>query len=56
MKRRTWQLSRTEIFKDYFLPYTINEWNKLDPEIKGINSCVRFRNKSLCLIKPTENF
>ena len=29
-------LCRTEIFKTLFLPYTINEWNKLDPEIRRI--------------------
>ena len=38
-------LCRTEIFKNSFLPYTINEWNKLDPEIKRIDSYVGFRKK-----------
>ena len=36
-------LCRTEIFKNSFLPYTINEWNKLDPEIRRIDSHVGFR-------------
>ena len=28
-------LCRTEIFKNSFLPSTVNEWNKLDPEMKN---------------------
>ena len=48
-------LCRTEIFKNYFLPYTINEWNKLDPDIRKIDSYVGFRKKLLSFIKPTEN-
>ena len=31
-------LCRTEIFKNSILPYTINEWNKLDPDISKIDS------------------
>ena len=38
-------LCRTEIFKKTFLPYTINEWKKIDPEICRIDSYVGFRNK-----------
>ena len=38
-------LCRTEIFKNSFLPYTINEWNKLDPDIRKIDSYVGFRKK-----------
>ena len=48
-------LCRTEIFKNPFLPYTINEWNKLDPDIRKIDSYVGFRKKLLSFIKPTEN-
>ena len=48
-------LCRTEIFKNSFLPYTINEWNKLDPDIRRIDSYVGFRKKLLSFIKPTEN-
>ena len=44
-----------EIFKNSFLPYTINEWHKLDPEIRRIDSHVDFRKKLLSFIKPTEN-
>ena len=47
-------LSRTEIFKKSFIPYTINEWNKLDPEIRRIDSYIGFRKKLLSFIKPTE--
>ena len=34
---------RTEILKNSFSPYTINEWNKIDPEIRRIDSYVGFR-------------
>ena len=45
-------LCRTEIFKKKL--YNINEWNKLDPEIRRTDSCVSFRNNLASLIKPTE--
>ena len=45
-------LCRTEIFKNSFLPYTINEWNKLDPEIRRIDLYVGFGKKLLSFIKP----
>ena len=48
-------LCRTEIFKNSFFPYTINEWNKLDPDIRKIDTYVGFRKKLLSFIKPTEN-
>ena len=51
----SFMLYRTEIFKNSFLPYTINEWNKLDPDISRIDSYVRFPKKLLGFIKPTEN-
>ena len=35
-------LCRTEIFKNSLSPYTINEWNKLDPGIRRIDSYVGF--------------
>ena len=40
--------------KTLFLPYAINKWNKLDPEIRRIDSYVGFWNKLLSFIKPTE--
>ena len=48
-------LFRTEIFKNSFLPYTINIWNKLDPEIRRIDSYVGSRKKLLSFLKHTEN-
>ena len=47
-------LCGTEIFKNAFLLYTINEWTKIDPKIRRIDSYVGFRKKSLSSIKPTE--
>ena len=35
-------LCRTEIYKNFFLPYTINEWNK----IRRTGSSVGFRKQN----------
>ena len=40
-------LCRTEIFKKIFILYAINEWNKLDPEIRRTDSYVGFQKKLL---------
>ena len=48
-------LCRTKIFKNSILPYTINEWNKLDPEIRRTDSYVGFRKKLLSFIRSMEN-
>ena len=37
------------------LPYTINELNKLDLDIRRIDSYVGFRKNILCFIKYTES-
>ena len=47
-------LCKTKIFKSSVLPYTINEWNKLDSENRRIDSYVGFRKKLLTFIKPPE--
>ena len=33
--------------KNSFLPYTINEWKKLDTEIRRIDSYIGFRKKNI---------
>ena len=38
-------LCRTRYFKSTFLPYRINNWDKLDPEIRRIDSFVGFQMK-----------
>ena len=48
-------LCKTEIFKNSFLPYKINEWNKLDTGIRRIDSYVGFRKKLPSFIIPTDN-
>ena len=48
-------LCKTEIFKNSFLPYKINEWNKLDTVIRRIDSYVGFRKKLPSFIIPTDN-
>ena len=42
-------------FKNSFLLYTINEWNKLYPETRRIDTQVGFRKKLPSFIKPTQN-
>ena len=45
----------TEILKNsFFAIYTINEWNKIDPENRRIDSYVRFRKTLQSFIKPTK--
>ena len=42
-------LCRTEIFKNFPLAYTINEWSKLDAEIRTIDLYVVFRKNKVLL-------
>ena len=44
---------RTVIFKNSFLPDTINDWNRLDPKIRKID--LGFWKKLLSFVRPTEN-
>ena len=45
---------RTDLFQSYFLPFSINEWSKLDPDIKTLDSHDMFHKKLLTFIKPSE--
>ena len=40
---------RTDIFKNSFFPSVIDEWNKLKPEIRTIDSSLKFRKLILNL-------
>ena len=46
---------RTELFRNSFFPYTVNEWNNLDNIIKSSESHSVFRKKMLNLIRPKCN-
>ena len=46
---------RTTLFQNSFLPFTITEWNKLDTDIKNIDSHAVFRKNFLTFIRPLEN-
>ena len=46
---------RTTFFQNWFLPFTITEWNKLDSDIKNIDSHAMFRKKLLAFIRPLGN-
>ena len=43
---------RTELFRNSFLSFTVNEWNKLDPDIKNSDSYGIFREKLLAFVRP----
>ena len=46
---------RTTFLWNLFLPFTITELNKLDPDIKNIDSHAMFRKKLLTFIRSLEN-
>ena len=46
---------KTELFRNSFLPFTINEWNKLDCDIKDSDSYAILRRKLLAFIRPAGN-
>ena len=46
---------RTDTFKNSFFPNVINEWNKLDEEIKGIESFSLFKVSLLKMGRPHAN-
>ena len=45
---------KSEYFKNSFIPNVINEWNKLDPDIRSSISYNLFRNTFLKFIRPAE--
>ena len=46
---------RTELFRNLFLLLTVNEWNKLDSDIKNSDSYAIFCKKLLAFIRPVGN-
>ena len=45
----------TIFFKNSFLPFTLTEWNKLDSDIKNIDSHTMFSKKLLTSVRPLGN-
>ena len=45
---------RTDLFRNYFLPFSINEWNKMDPDIRNLDAHAMFRKKLWNFIKSSE--
>ena len=45
---------RTDLFRNSFLPFSINEWNKLDPDIRNLDFHAMFRKKLLNFIRLSE--
>ena len=46
---------RTELFRNSLLPFTINEWNRCDSDIKKSDSYTIFPKKLLAFIRPVGN-
>ena len=46
---------RTELFRNWFFPYTVNEQNNLDNITKSSDSFLMFRKRMLNLIRPKCN-
>ena len=44
----------TDPFRNSLLPFSINEWDKLDPDIRNLVSHEMFRKKLLNFIRPSE--
>ena len=48
-------ICRFELFQNSFLPFTISEWNKLDPDVRNAETYSLFRKNLLAFIRPIEN-
>ena len=46
--------NRTDVFRNSFSPFSIDDWNKLDPDIRSLDSHTMFRKKLLNFIRPSE--
>ena len=46
---------RAELFRNWFLPFTVDEWNKLDSDINNSVSYAIFHKKLLAFIRPVGN-
>ena len=46
---------RTDAFKYSFFPYSISEWNKLDPDLRNAKSYSLFRKSLLRIGRPSPN-
>ena len=47
---------RTESFKNWSFPYTIEPWYSLDPSIMNSNSLEVFKSKLLAFIRPVQRW
>ena len=45
---------RTDLFRNCFSPLSMNEWNKFDPDIRNLDSHMKFRKKLLNFIRSSE--
>ena len=45
---------RTELSQNSFLPFTISEWNKLDPDVRNVDTYSLFCKNLLAFVAPIE--
>ena len=48
-------ICRTELFQNSFLPFSISEWNKLDPDFANVKTYLLFRKNLLPFLRLIEN-
>ena len=46
---------RTNFYSDSFIPYSIKEWNNIDPDVRNLTSYTAFRKYLLKMIRPSPN-
>ena len=44
-----------ELIQNSFLPFTIREWNNLDPDVRNVDTYLLFHKNLLAFIRPIEN-
>ena len=47
--------TKCNFFQNYFFPFTITEWNKLDPNLRGATRLKAFKKNLLKFIRPFPN-
>ena len=48
--------SKTDYFGNYFFPYSVNQWNNLDPAIRSIDKISMFKKSLLKFIRPSQTY
>ena len=51
-----WSIPVHCVFENFIFPYSIKEWNKLDPEIRNAETYVFFRKTLINFVRSTGNY